>query len=180
MKIIAFTGMPCSGKSEAVKIAIEMKIPVIRMGEMVIEEVSRRGLPLDDKHVGGIANQMRKEFGKDIWAQRTMKKISSFDKLDYIVIDGIRNVEEIDAFKNELGKDFVIIAITSTDETRRKRFTARRRKDDSLDIKDLENRDKRELGWGLGAVLASADIIVQNEGEIHKLQHEIQKIFEKI
>jgi dephospho-CoA kinase len=179
MKTIAFTGMPCSGKSEAVKIALEMNIPVIRMGEMVIEEVISRGLPLDDKNVGGIANQMRKEHGKDIWAKRTLKRISSFDKLNFIVIDGIRNVEEIDTFKNELGKDFVIIAITSSDETRQKRFLARGREDDSLDITDLDERDKRELGWGLGTVIASADIIVKNEGEIHELQNEIQKIFDE-
>ena len=32
MKIIAFAGMPCSGKSEAVRIAKEMNIPVIWFG----------------------------------------------------------------------------------------------------------------------------------------------------
>ncbi|HEC81032.1 MAG TPA: hypothetical protein ENI42_01220, partial [Thermoplasmatales archaeon] len=38
MKTIAFTGMPGSGKTEAVKIAKELEIPVIRMGDCVWEE----------------------------------------------------------------------------------------------------------------------------------------------
>jgi len=180
MKIIAFTGMPCSGKTEAVQLAKDKDIPVIRMGDMVWEEVKKRGLPLDDENVGGIANQMRKDFGKDIWAQRTLKKISSFENLNCIVIDGIRNVEEIEAFKKELGNDFVVIAITSSDETRRKRFLQRGREDDSKDINDFEQRDKRELSWGLGTVIASADIVVSNEGDLKYFRNEIQKILDKI
>ena len=180
MKIIAFAGMPCSGKSEAVRIAKEMSIPVIRMGDMVWEEVTNRGLPLNEKHIGTIANQMREDFGKDIWAQRTLEKITSFEKSDYVVIDGIRNVEEIESFKKELGKDFIVIAVTASDETRRKRFLARGREDDSMDTQDLEKRDKRELGWGLGTVITSADIVVSNEGGIDEFRDEIQKLLDKI
>jgi dephospho-CoA kinase len=180
MKIIAFAGMPCSGKTEAVQIAKEMNIPVIRIGDAVFEEVMNRGLPLDDKHVGSIADQMRKKIGKDIWAQRTLKKITSFKKLNHIVIDGIRNIEEIETFKKELGKDFVLIAITSSDITRQKRFLHRGREDDSSNIQDLHDRDKRELSWGLGSVIASADIVVPNEGDLQEFKDEIQKILDKI
>ena len=180
MKIIAFAGMPCSGKSEAVRIAKEMSIPVIRMGDMVWEEVTNRGLPLNEKHIGTIANQMREDFGKDIWAQRKLEKITSFEKSDYVVIDGIRNVEEIESFKKELGKDFIIIAVTASDETRQKRFLQRGREDDSRNIRDLEQRDKRELRWGLDTVIASADIVVSNEGDLNDLRNEIQKILDRI
>ncbi len=172
--------MPCSGKTEAVQIAKERSIPVIRMGNIVLEEVKNQRLPLDDKHIGNVASQMREGFGKDIWAQRALEKITSFEKLDCIVIDGIRNVEEIETFKKELGKDFIIIAITSSDETRQKRFLKRGREDDSTDIQDLEQRDKRELRWGLGTVIASADIMVSNEGDIDEFRDEMQKIFDKL
>ena len=39
MKIIAFVGMPASGKSEASRIAAEMGIPVIIMGDVIRKEV---------------------------------------------------------------------------------------------------------------------------------------------
>ena len=180
MKIIAFAGMPCSGKSEAVRIAEEMNIPVIRMGDMVWEEVTNRGLPLDEKHVGSIANQMREEFGKDIWAKKTLERISTIEKTECIVIDGIRNVEEIETFKKQLGRDFVVIAVTASDETRQKRFLQRGREDDSSNVQDLGERDKRELGWGLGTVIASADIVVSNEGGIDEFRNEIKKLLDRI
>jgi dephospho-CoA kinase len=180
MRIIAFAGMPCSGKSEAVQIADEMKIPVIRMGDMVWEEVKKRGLTLDEKNVGAIAHQMRKDQGMDIWARRTIKKISQISQTNHIIIDGIRNIEEIDTFKKELGKDFIIIAVTASDETRRKRFLKRGRVDDSLNVQDLKDRDKRELKWGLGTVIASADIIVPNEDGMEEFKKEIRKILEKM
>jgi len=73
--VIAFTGMPGAGKSEAVLIAKEMGYPVFRIGDCVMEEVKSRGLPLDDKNVGSIATEMRRKFGFDIWAKRTYEKI---------------------------------------------------------------------------------------------------------
>ena len=180
MKIIAFTGMPCSGKSEAVQIAKNMKIIVFRMGDMVLEEVKNQNLPLDDKHVGAIANQMRIKFGKDIWAKKTLDKISKYKNLEYIVIDGIRNAEEIVTFKKNLGKNFIVIAIVSSDEQRQMRFLKRGRVDDSKDIKDLIERDKRERNWGVDSVIASADIVISNQGSLEKLKSEITKIFNKI
>jgi len=72
MKIIAFTGMPASGKSEAVQLAKDKGIPVIRMGDMVWEETKRQGKPLDDKNVGDVAHSMREKNGMDIWAKRTV------------------------------------------------------------------------------------------------------------
>ena len=80
MKIIAFTGMPASGKSEAVQLAKDKGIPVIRMGDLVWEETKRQGKPLNDKNVGSVASNMRKEHGMDVWAKRTVEKIHSLKK----------------------------------------------------------------------------------------------------
>ena len=118
MRLIAFTGMPCSGKSEAVQIAKETNITVIRMGDEVWDETKKQGLELNDKNVGFVANQMREKHGKDIWAQRTIKRIKALDKIDRVIIDGIRNVEEIYLLKKELGDDFTLIAVDASDENR--------------------------------------------------------------
>ena len=61
MKILAFTGMPASGKSVAVEIAKEKNIPVIRMGDAVWFETKKQGLLLNDKNVGKVANDMREK-----------------------------------------------------------------------------------------------------------------------
>jgi len=180
MRLLAFTGMPFSGKSEAVKIAKEMDIPVIRMGDMIWEEVKNRKLELSDKNVGTIASRMREENGKDIWARKTLEKIKSVENMNFIVIDGIRNVEEIDLFKRHLVGDFVVVAIEATDKTRQKRALTRDRKDDSKDLQKIKERDKRELDWGLGRVIASADIVVLNEGSVEDFQKKIREILERL
>ncbi len=180
MRVLAFAGMPFSGKSEAVKIAKEMDIPVIRMGDMIWEEVKNRKLELSDKNVGTIANQMREEHGKDIWARRTLEKIKSVENMNFIVIDGIRNVEEIDLFKRYLEGKFVVVAVEASDETRQKRALIRNREDDSKDLQKIKERDKRELSWGLGVVIASADVVVSNEGDIEEFRDKVRKILDGI
>jgi dephospho-CoA kinase len=180
MKIIAFTGMPASGKSEAVQLAKDKGIPVIRMGDLVWEETKRQGKPLDDKNVGEIAHSMREKHGMDIWAKRTVEKIHSLKKPPLLVIDGVRNVEEIEYFKQELGMDFLIIAIDAPDELRRKRAISRGRTDDSKNLKDLEERDKREIRWGLQKVIADADIVIPNNGSLEDFKKQVLTVFKKL
>ena len=180
MHVLAFAGMPFSGKTEAVKIAKGMDIPVIRMGDMIWEEVRNQGLELSDKNVGTIASQMREKHGKDIWARRTLEKIKLIGKIESIVIDGIRNIEEIDVFKRNLGKNFIVIAVEASDKTRQKRALTRNREDDSKDLQKIKDRDKRELDWGLGTVIASADTVVLNEGSIECFRRQIREIFERL
>jgi len=180
MKIIAFTGMPASGKSEAVQLAKDKGIPVIRMGDLIWEETRRQGKPLDNKNVGDVASGMRKKYGMDIWAKRTIEKIHPLKKSPQLVIDGVRNIEEIEYFKKELGLDFFVVAIDASDELRRKRSIARGRTDDSKDLKDLEERDKREIHWGLQKVIADADIVIPNNGSLDQFKKKVHTVFNKL
>ena len=164
--------MPFSGKSEAVMIAKELNIPVIRMGDMVWQETKNQGLELNDKNVGMVANDMRKTHGMDIWAKRTLEKIKSMKDANLLVIDGLRNIEEIETFEKELGKDFVVVAVQVSDELRYQRAMSRGREDDSQDLNLIKERDKRELSWGLGNVIASADIVVSNECSLEEFRNE--------
>jgi dephospho-CoA kinase len=179
MKIIAFTGMPGSGKSEAVSIAQHLGIPVIRMGDMVWDEVKARGLPLDDAHVGRIADTMRTQHGKDIWAQRTLQKIKTYAPTQCLVIDGIRNAEEIQIFKKHLGADFQVIAVTAPTDLRMQRILHRKRIDDGT-RSDFEERDKRELSWGLGQVIAAADLVIPNEGSLTDFHNQVTLVLSKL
>ena len=176
MKIIAFTGMPFSGKTEAVKIAKNLNFPVIRMGDIIWEKVIDNGLKLNDKNVGEIANNMRDKFGNDIWAKKTIEKIKSMGNVESVIIDGIRNVEEIVAFKKGLGKNLILIAIETSDIIRINRALKRRRKDDTDDINKIKERDQREIRWGLKKVIDSADIKILNENNLEVFRKKIKDI----
>ncbi|MHB8584504.1 MAG: AAA family ATPase [Thermoplasmatota archaeon] len=162
MRAVAFTGMPGAGKSEAVESARAAGIPVVRMGDAVWEEVRRRGLPIVDENVGKVATEMRQTHGRGIWAVRTLEAIHKIDAHE-VVIDGVRNVEEVAAFREALGHDFVLVAIHASPNTRLERILARKRPDDAPDEATFRARDARELGWGIGSVIALADIMLVNE-----------------
>ena len=85
-------------------------------------------------------------------------------------------MEEIEYFKKELGLDFLVVAIDAPDELRRKRAIARGRTDDSKDLKDLEERDKREIRWGLQKVIADADIIIPNNGSLDQFKKQVLSV----
>ncbi len=173
MKVVAFTGMPGAGKTEAVNVAKEMGIKVISMGDEVREEVKRRGLKLNDENLGRIADEMRKKYGKDIWAKKCLEKIKGDE--DVIVIDGIRNIEEVEAFREKL-QNFILVAIHASPKTRYERLKRRQREDDSINEEDLRKRERRELSWGLGDVIAMADIVVINEGDIEEFKKKVREI----
>ena len=177
MKIIAFAGMPFSGKSEAVKIAKEKNIPVIRIGDIVWEETKKQGFKINDKNVGTIANNMRKKYGMDIWAKKTIDKIKKIKDMNILVIDGIRNIEEIKTFKKKLGEDFLVIGLQVSDKIRYQRAIKRNRKDDSKDLAKIKERDNREISWGLNKVITSADVIISNEGSLEELNNKINEFF---
>ncbi len=180
MRIIAFTGMPWAGKTEAVSIAREMGLQIFRMGDLVWEEVEKQGLIVDSENVGRIAEEMRQKYGNDIWARKTCEKIQSIESIDNIVIDGIRSLDEVNYFKKIFGKNFIIIAIVASDDIRRKRALKRKRKDDANDIEKIKERDEREIKWGLPLVIKKADYIIPNEGALRDFQMKIRELLETI
>ncbi len=182
MKVIAFTGLPGSGKSEAVGVAEEAGFSIVRMGDEVRAEVERRGIPINDENLGGVANEMREKEGMDVWARRCLAKLKESmadESAAGVVIDGIRNIEEVEAFRQSMN-DFILVAIHASPKTRYGRMMKRGREDDSMSIDDLKKRDARELSWGIGNVVAMADIIITNEGSLEEFRKKVKNILRQI
>lgn len=163
MRVLGFTGMPGSGKSLAADVARRLGIPVVRMGDCVWEEVKARGLPLVDEVVGGVAHEMRERHGPGIWAQRTLEKVRKLGA-DQVCIDGVRSMAEVTVFHDALGTDFVLVALFASPRTRHRRLLARAREDEASSEEAARARDRRELAWGIGEVIALADVVLVNEG----------------
>lgn len=170
MQVIAFTGLPGSGKSEAVAVAEQHGWTVVRMGDEVRAEAKRRGVELSDENLGRIADELRRREGMDVWARRSLP-----GKADRAVIDGIRNIEEIEYFREQLD-DFVLVAIHASPDTRYQRLRQRGRADDATSREALRERDERELGWGIGSVVAMADVVIVNEGSLEELQRKVRRL----
>lgn len=174
-RALCVTGMPGSGKEVFLEEANRKGLSVVRMGDVVREEAARRGIDLTDADVGGMADREREAQGSDIWARRTLERI----RTDRVVIDGLRSLEELDAFAARF-VDLVIVAVHASQATRYRRIAERARPDDISSEDAFRTRDRRELRWGLGGVIALADEIVVNEGDLAKFQAQAVTILERV
>lgn len=173
--IVGLTGMPGSGKSVFVETAKKKGFDVVRMGDVVWEHVKKRGLILNDENVGRVADEERKKFGYGIWAERTLPLI----KNEETVIDGIRSVEEVRVFKKHF-PDFIVVSVHSSPGTRFQRIMKRKRVDDPFSKEKFDERDKRELSWGIDEVIVLSDIMIVNEGGVDDFKREVEKILEGV
>ncbi len=176
-KILAFVGMPASGKSEAASVLREKGITVINMGDVIREEVVRRGLAPTDANTGGIGTEMREKEGRDAVAKRCIPKIKDAGE-EFIAIDGVRSIAEVECFKKAFGHDFTLISVDSDIDTRFMRVRSRGRSDDMQDISALKVRDERELGWGMGEAMGVADITITNNATLDVFREKVSALVE--
>jgi len=181
MRVIAFVGLPLSGKSTAAKVAEEMGIPVVCMGDVVREEAKRRGLPQTDENLGKIAEELRRKEGMDAIAKRCIPIIRERGKdLGVVVVDGIRGIAEVERFKKEFGDDFILINIEAPLEVRFQRALKRKRSDDVRSLEDLKKRDERELGWNMGEAMKMANFTIENTGGLEEFKEKVRGILEQL
>ena len=180
MRVLGFTGMPGSGKSEAMEVAKARGHPVVRMGDLIWEEVDRQGLPRDAKHVGQVANGMRDSHGKDVWAKRTAERVRAIASGRLVLIDGIRSQEEVETLRRELGHDFLLVAIHTDPDHRFERMVRRGRPDDSKDVKVLKERDEREMTWGIARTIALADEMLVNDSTLEAFRDRVKALLDRV
>lgn len=183
MIVFAVAGMPGAGKSTFIEKGVELGCYSIRMGDLVIEEVERRGLPITDQNVGRIAQEMRVNYGKisgndgfGYWAVKTVERIKRDCKNEFVLIDGTRGDREIKVFREEFSC-FRVVGIYSPEGSRVERILNRGRKDDISSLEELRERDRRELSWGLGNVVALADIMLINDGSLERFKEKIDDFY---
>jgi dephospho-CoA kinase len=170
MQVIVVTGMPGAGKEEFVQVARSLGYDVVRMGDAVRAEAKMQGIIDSDKGVGGFADQERRLNGFDIWAKRSVSHVHS----ERTIIDGSRGLDELEIFRQAFGKNVLLVAIHSSPTTRYPRLKKRGRTDAPASWSEFEARDKRELGWGLGNLIAMADVMLLNESEIGEFRAKVR------
>ena len=191
MNVIGLIGLPGSGKGEAVKVAEELGIPIVLMGDLVREKVKSEGLEVKASNAAKIATSERNRFGADIWARRIIKVVNELNineprpaiggKIDSVIlIDGIRSEVELNAFESHWRSNFKLIAVTASHEIRAQRVLARKRKDDAVTKSDFIEREERELSYGIEKAMSSADHYIENEGTVEEFRGKVKKLFDKI
>lgn len=175
MKILLVTGMPGSGKEELLSVARTMDIPFLRMGDIVREFYETSGAAAKGLTVGQVANGERETHGKNIWAKRAIERMSG----DIFLVDGCRSMDEVRSYR-ELSDQVYIIGVHAPRMTRYERLVKRGRDDAPGSIEEFDERDNRELGWGLGSLIALADILLVNDSDLESFHEHVRKELEAL
>ncbi len=175
--VMGVAGMPGAGKGAFRRFVQKMGYPVVIMGDEVRNEVKRRKLKPTPENLGKVMLQLREAEGPAAVAIRCIPKLLKA-KGKIVVVDGIRSLQEIEEFKKHF-PNFTLTALHTSPKTRYQRLSRRRRSDDPKGMETFLQRDLRELGVGLGAVIATADYMIVNEGTLTQLREKIQQILKE-
>jgi len=178
MRVIGVVGYPASGKGEFSRIATEMGIPVVVMGDVIRLKAREAGLGTTDAALGEMAIRLRREHGMDAIALFTIPAVEALGA-PVVIIDGLRGDAEVRIFRSHF-RDFILVGITSAFEKRLSRLSARGRSDDLSRAGDLRNRDSREETFGLGRALAEADRILENDGSLEDFAEKARSLLEEL
>lgn len=181
IEVIGITGLHGSGKTEVAKALARFDVPCVRMGDVVWEEVRRRGHEVTEANVAKVAGELREREGLGAVAKRCIPLIRARAKgKRAVAVDGIRGAAEVNEFRRAFGKNFHLIAVQAGEQTRYSRIASRGRADDASTPKRFVEKNRREEDWGLKDALALADFAIVNEGTIEELHRKAVDIYKKI
>ncbi|NPA47486.1 MAG: flagellar hook-basal body complex protein FliE [Thermococci archaeon] len=180
--IIVVAGMPGSGKSRLVTEFEKRGIPSVSLGDVVRTETQRRGLKLTRENVAKVSMRLRQEFGQDAVAKLAIPKVREhLSKSGIVVVEGVRSLDEIGTFKSAFPwEGIIIVAVHAPPRSRFERLRSRKRHDDPRSWEEFEERDWKELRFGLGNVIAMADYMVVNDGSKEEYEEAVRGVVDRI
>lgn len=172
--IIAVTGMPGSGKSlVSSMIARILSCPVVSMGDVVRREVARRGLEVTAKNVEAVARELRERYGMSAVAKLVEGEVRDhLKRAAWVVVDGVRGLAEVEVFAGIATT--CVVAVHASPATRHERLMKRGRPGETPE--DFVLRDKYNLEFGIGEVIALADFMIVNEWGISELEEQVRRL----
>ncbi|MEM0340342.1 MAG: AAA family ATPase [Acidilobaceae archaeon] len=178
--MVAVTGLPGSGKSLVAQVIAEyLKLPLISMGDLVREEVKRRGLELTPWNLEVVAIELRRERGSSVVAQMLLEEVKRRGlSSEGLVVDGVRSLEEVKVLSS-LGR-VCVVGVFAPPRLRFERLLKRGRVGDVKSLEEFKMRDWYNLNYGIGNLLALADYMIVNDSTPEDLARASRAVAEEI
>jgi dephospho-CoA kinase len=170
MIIYIIVGMPAAGKNIACEYAATNKYPYFSTGDIVRAEVKRRGIEPNAENTAVISTQMRGDDGLGV--SRTVISEAIKRNAPVVFLEGLRSWPEIEFIKSKA--NCIVIAIVAPRALRLTRIEQRGRADDSA--RHFDERDSREINYGVATCIALADEYIINSGTLKDAYLQLDKI----
>lgn len=184
-KLICITGLTGSGKSIASDYFVGKGFQYLRFGQIVLDEVKRRGLSPIEKNERPIREEFRKKYGMAAMAKLNINNFKKLLRKGNVIGDGLYSFEEYKLLKKEFGKRFITIAIYAPPSLRYQRLTDRKLLKTDINLRNrpssakvAESRDAAELeNLNKGATIAMADYTILNTGDLSQFKKQLLSIY---
>jgi dephospho-CoA kinase len=162
--IIAIVGMPGSGKSRLAEHIESRGFPTVRFGQIIIDELRRRGLDVNPESERVVREQIRAAEGMDVCASRSIPAIrAALDAGSTVIVDGLYSWAEYKTLKRAFGPQVLLVHVFAPRSVRYQRLKTREVR--PLTEQEAEERDVLEIERiEKGGPIALADYVLLNEG----------------
>lgn len=203
LRFIGVTGLPGAGKGAFIDLLeprlVDREIETRRysLSDVLRAEARARGLTVERPVLRRIANELRREQGSGVLSlmvvrqiRRELAEISDGTPL-VVIIDAIRNPEEVSALRQALGEKFVLVAVEAPLELLVERIAARARYDEPDEFVGRKEAARQMIlgesgknepahGHNIARCVAMADWRVDNSQSIDEMAAQIDRLIEEI
>lgn len=178
MQIIGITGTLGAGKGTIVEYLIKNKgFHHYSVRQFLIEEIEKRGLPINRDSMTSIANELRAA-NTPFYIVGELY-IQAIESGKNAVIESIRTPGEVE-FLQQQG-DFKLIAVDANPKIRFDRIKIRKSSTDNIDFETFLSNEKREMTTtdpnkqNLKKCIEMADIVITNNGNMADLLIQLEE-----
>lgn len=181
--VIALVGMPGSGKGTCTDYLHDTySWPLIHFGNMLYEEVQRRGLD-NVKDETFVREDMRKKEGKAVFAKHVARKVEQYrsEGAKVVVLDGLYSWSEYKYLLSKFGDTLTVIAVAAPKKVRRERVLHRKDAHRKYTLEQLIEREYGEIeNLEKGGPIAYADYTIVNDGTPQDMTSKLDAILGKL
>lgn len=168
-KILGITGPFGSGKTTAANFFQKKGFLKITLSSFLEESLMSQGKEVTRRNLQDLGDLWRKQNGSGILAKKALEFVSDQD-LEKIVIDGIRNLGEIEEFRKT--SNFTLLGIFADRKVRFGRVKKMPRREvltrelfDELDYRDLGITEDKNTGLQVAKCFAISDYFIDSNDE---------------
>jgi dephospho-CoA kinase len=180
-RLIAVTGFSGAGKTTAINyVAAATSSNRIYVGQLVLDEIRKRGLPLGAESERIVRLDLRQRHGLAGLAVLATSEIQQSLKLGKsVLVDAVLSVDELDHYRQYCDSTTYLASILTSFDVRADRLASRTERKLSRD--ELLKRDDLELvSLRTDRAIAAADTSISNEGTLRVFEQRLRRVLCKL
>ncbi|MEK7109404.1 MAG: AAA family ATPase [Patescibacteria group bacterium] len=179
--IIGITGTNGAGKGTVVDYLVKQKgFKHFSVREFLIEEIKRRGLPIDRDHMRLVGNDLRKTHRPGYIAEELLTRAQQGG--GDAIIESLRNVGEAQFMKSQ---GMLVWGVDADRKVRYGRVVLRGSHTDKVSFEQFVEQEEREMAqtaahdMNIAGVMQMADVVLTNNGTQAELFAQVEEALQK-